>query len=442
VLAGLSIAAGIPAGAESPPPSTSPSLAITVDGLEAGIGAALDVTGPDGYEEPVTSTMTLPHLTPGRYTVKAHPVKDAEGTYWPVPNDGPDTWHTSVEVSAQGPAAVTVTYSDFVSNRVRVVPLGATESLVIGDSTDQLDVLRQVAAQTYREGEILVSEPTPVAPDGYLVQVSKVEASPDSSLEALEVHPVPLEDAIPEADIDESTTLSAYGPKFESKELSCATGGTVTLSSQLHITPTVTLKAKWGRRSHRSAELVAALNEDASSEIVSKAHVDCHLRSVDLGPSLQLAPHGIVFFIGPVPVVVTASLGVAAEGRVTSTASFSAYVEQRAELGMRLYYPQVDGNWATETSKHFKVPDGAVTAGIHGNARVALVPELRVRLYGLVGPTAGVRLSAELEVSPEKRTLSVCAQMQGHLHLPRFKNIPAWKSKYPYCGTVLKWLSN
>jgi hypothetical protein len=437
VLAVISTVVALPAGAEPQPQSASLSMQITVSGLSDGLYAAVNVTGPDGYEEQVTGTKVLDSLTSGRYSVTASPVKDAGGTYWPVPSDWPHTWQTSVEVSTQEQSAVTINYADYVSSEVQVVPLGATESLVTAESSEELDVVRQAAGQTYRDGEILVSEPTPVAPDGYIVKVAKVEPSSDATLETLAVHPVPLEEAVPEADVDEHATLAMYTSIFESKQLSCKTGGDITLSAEFHVTPSFTLKATWGTRKHRSAELDAALNEDASSEIVSAAHTGCELRPVNLGPSVQLAPHGIVFFVGPVPVVITASLGVAAEGSVNVDAAFRAYVEQQAALGIHLYYPRVDRNFGAEFPHAFKVPFGRVTSGIDGSADVALVPELRVRLYGLTGPTVGVRLYVKLSVRPEERSLSVCARAQGHLHLPRFKKIAPWEGKAK-CGKVLK----
>lgn len=419
------------------PASASPSLAITVNGLPDGIDAKVDVMGPDGYEQTVAGTKVLDSLAVGRYTLTAAPVTDSGGSYWPAPTNSTHAWETSAEVSTQAESSITVNYSDYVSRQVRVVPLGATESLVAAENSEELDVVRQEAGQTYRDGEILVSEPTPVAPDGYMVKVEKVEPSPDATLETLDVHPVPLEEAVPEADVDEHATLALYSSTFESKQVPCKAGGDITLSAEFHVTPSFTLKATWGRRKHRSAELDAALNEDASSEVVSAAHTGCELRPINLGPNIQLAPHGIVFFVGPVPVVITASLGVAAEGSVSIHAAFDAYVEQRAALGIHLYYPPVDQHRGAEFIHDFKVPDGRVTSGIAGSADVALVPELRVRLYGLTGPTVGIRLSVKLSVRPEERSLSVCARAQGHLHLPRFKKIAPWEGK-ARCGNVLK----
>jgi len=443
VFAATSLVVATPAGAEPPAVMPSPTIAVTVNGLRVGLDAAVTVTGPDGYQVAVTRTDVLGSLPTGRYTVTASSVTDRGGTYWPVPTDWPHTWQTSVDVSTQEQSAVTVNYLDYVSHDVRVVPLGATESLVTEGRGRELDVLRQVAGQTYRDGEILVSASTPVAPDGYIVKVAKVASSPDPTLEALDVRPVPLAEAVPEADVDEHANLAAYNRIFESEHLSCNTGGGITLSAELHVTPSFTLKARWGFRKHRSAELDATLNEDASSQIVSAARLRCEVPAVNLGPSVPLAPHGVVvFLIGPVPVVIRATLGVVAEGSVNVDAAFRAYVEQRAALGVHLYYASADDRRGAESIQDFTVPDGSFTGEFSGSAEVALVPELRVRLYGLAGPTAGVRLYAKLEVGHHHRSLSVCARLQGHLHLPRFKKVLPWQQRTPSCKEVARWLSS
>jgi hypothetical protein len=434
--------AAIPLGAEPPSPVSVPALVITVNGLRAGLDAVVTVTGPDGYQSAVIGTEVLGPLPVGRYTVTAAPVVDAGGTYWPVPTNWPHNWPESVDVSTTDQSRVTVNYLDYVSHNVRVVPLGATESLGAEGRQEELDIVSQSAHETYRHGEILVSEPTPVVPDGYIVKVVKVEPSPGSTLEALEVHAVPLAEAVPEATVDEHADLTVYNSTFQSKDLSCSSGGAITLSAELHVTPSFTLKAKWGFRKHRSAELDAELNEDTSSQIVSGAHLQCDVPAVDLGPSVPLAPHGIVvFLIGPVPVVIGATLGVVAEGSVDVNASFRASVEQRAALAIHLFLRSAKDERGVEVTRFFEVPDGSVTAGVLGSAEVAIVPELRVRLYGLAGPTAGVRLSAKLDVGHDQRSLSVCATLHGHLHVHGFKKVLPWKGEL-HCMEVARWLSD
>jgi hypothetical protein len=62
------------------------SLTITVTGLPVGTDPSITVSGPGGYNQPVTSTGTLSDLTPGEYTVTALAVSDGTDQYSPNPS--------------------------------------------------------------------------------------------------------------------------------------------------------------------------------------------------------------------------------------------------------------------------------------------------------------------------------------------------------------------
>jgi hypothetical protein len=84
--------------------ATSGGLTVTVGGLPAGTSAAVTVTGPNGYTQPVTQTQTLTGLTPGSYVATAADVSSGGTTYTPTART------KSAAVSAGATAAVTVTY--------------------------------------------------------------------------------------------------------------------------------------------------------------------------------------------------------------------------------------------------------------------------------------------------------------------------------------------
>ena len=166
-------AISLPMSAEAQPLPQGASLRINVNGLPAGLEGRITITGPDGYMSQVKQSETISSLAAGQYTVEAPSVTDSGGTYWPAPSSWPDSWHTSANVSTAEQAVVDVNYFDYVARDVRVVPQGATESLLPQGHDEELNVLRVVAHETYRSGEILVSAPTPVAPSGYIVKVGK-----------------------------------------------------------------------------------------------------------------------------------------------------------------------------------------------------------------------------------------------------------------------------
>ena len=85
---------------------TSGNLTITVAGLPGGAAAALDVTGPDGFDQAVTGSQTLTGLGPGNYTITASPVSAAGSQYTPSPAT------QQAAVGTGGTATATVTYTD------------------------------------------------------------------------------------------------------------------------------------------------------------------------------------------------------------------------------------------------------------------------------------------------------------------------------------------
>ena len=63
------------------------AIAVAVSGLPSGTNASLMVTGPGGYSQPVTGTMTLTGLVPGEYHVSSSPVNAGVLTYATTPSE-------------------------------------------------------------------------------------------------------------------------------------------------------------------------------------------------------------------------------------------------------------------------------------------------------------------------------------------------------------------
>jgi hypothetical protein len=88
---------------DGPSGLTTGNLSITVAGLPSGVSAAVTVTGPDGYNQPVPGSQTLTQLTPGIYTIAASNVSVGATTYAGTP--------ASQTVSVGGSASASVIYS-------------------------------------------------------------------------------------------------------------------------------------------------------------------------------------------------------------------------------------------------------------------------------------------------------------------------------------------
>ena len=64
---------------------TAGSLTVTVHGLPTGSSAAITVTGPGGFSQPVTATRTFTQLPAGTYSIAAGDVVVGASDYAPSP---------------------------------------------------------------------------------------------------------------------------------------------------------------------------------------------------------------------------------------------------------------------------------------------------------------------------------------------------------------------
>jgi hypothetical protein len=85
--------------------STTGALTVTINGLPAGTGAAVTVTGPNGFNRALTATTTLADLAPGSYTVAAADVASGGTQYTPSPKS------RIVPVAAAATASAAVAYA-------------------------------------------------------------------------------------------------------------------------------------------------------------------------------------------------------------------------------------------------------------------------------------------------------------------------------------------
>jgi hypothetical protein len=103
---------------------SSGSLTVTVIGLPGGSSAAITVSGPGGFSQPVTGTQTLSQLTPGTYTVAAGSVMVGTEEYDPSP--------PSQTVAVNGTASASVSYGPATGNlSVTVNGLGTGNSAAV-----------------------------------------------------------------------------------------------------------------------------------------------------------------------------------------------------------------------------------------------------------------------------------------------------------------------
>jgi hypothetical protein len=106
-------------------PSTGGSLRVTILGLPTGSAATVTVTGPGGFNQPLTSTQTLTQLSPGSYAVTATDVNIGGAQYSPSPQS------QSVTVNSNQSTA-TVVYASTTGNlTINITGLGTSRTAAV-----------------------------------------------------------------------------------------------------------------------------------------------------------------------------------------------------------------------------------------------------------------------------------------------------------------------
>lgn len=272
-------------------------------------------------------------------------------------------------------------------------------------------------------GEVVVAEPSPAAPYGYLRRVTAVNATANSVI--LSTQPATLEDAIEQgafwvektlrpSDVTDQVlapgvALRAVNPaepsdgffiEVEDFPVYDEDGNPNTASDQILISGSVDIlpSFEFSLQIHdwTIRELAFTSNVQETTELEVEARVE--LYSLDSEKELaQFTLAAITVFVGPVPIVLTPVLKVVAGTDGSVYVGVTASVTQEATLtsGLRYY----DGAWTPiadfDTSFQFELP--RPTLGVDLKAYTA--GRVSLMLYGTAdpGPYLGVQLFLDLE---------------------------------------------
>ncbi|WP_348263933.1 hypothetical protein P8935_05205 [Telmatobacter sp. DSM 110680] len=205
------------------------ALTVNITDLPTGTNAKVTVTDPNGALTSVTASQTL-NAIPGTYTVAASPVVAGSNTYHAT-----QTTQTTVVVS-QATSTVTVDYYNIVPNTTKVLDQAGLQSLTLSPdgTTVSLSSSSEVAA-SLKAGDVLVSSPATVIPNGLLVKIVSVANS--GSIITATVSPATLKDEIIQArfGVDLPFTKAASGAASPQTSMSpkLVKAGVVTSSTAL-----------------------------------------------------------------------------------------------------------------------------------------------------------------------------------------------------------------
>jgi hypothetical protein len=152
------------------------NLTITVLGVPAGSSAAITVTGPSGFSQPVTATQTFTQVTPGSYTVAASSVMAGGSEYAPSPPNQSITVNGNANASvlyarATGNLAITINGLGTASSAAVTVTGPNSYSQAVTSSTTILGLTPGSYTVTARDTTATGGTSETAAPNAQIVSV-------------------------------------------------------------------------------------------------------------------------------------------------------------------------------------------------------------------------------------------------------------------------------
>lgn len=299
-----------------------------------------------------------------------------------------------------------------------------------------------LGSMAFKVGDVLVSEPAPGAPKGLLRRVTTVEQSGGKTLvhteqarigDALQRGSLRVERELTEADLASVTTLS-QGVRYLGGPRPLANGGfrvavdikfgeanlePPTISGELRFKPVikVDLDLDCGPLclSDNDLDFLAQVGIQLTSDLKVSGKSGYNLKY-----AVQLAVFefsSLIFYIGPVPVVITPKIVVEirTDGSVYTNVSYQVGGTLTAVAGARY-----DSDWKNISELNYRFTAGPVDAPfpLAGIAKARALAALRGELvfYGAVGPTMEIAPFVDFDLTyPRDPVLKLSAGIQGNV---------------------------
>lgn len=297
-----------------------------------------------------------------------------------------------------------------------------------------------LGSMAFKGGDVLVSEPAPEAPQGLLRRVTMVEQTGGKTLvhteqarigDALQRGSLRVDRELTEADLASVTTLS-QGVHYLGSPRPLAKDGfrvaidikfgeanlePLTISGELRFKPVikVDLDLDCGPLClyDNDLDFLAQVGIQLTSDLKVSGKSGYNLKSTVPLAVFEFSP--LVFYIGPVPVVITPKIVVEirADGTVYTTVSYQVGGTLTAVAGAKY-----DSDWKNISELNYRFAAGPVDAPfpLAGVAKAKALAALRGELvfYGVVGPTVEVAPFVDFDLAyPRDPILKLSAGIQG-----------------------------
>lgn len=273
-----------------------------------------------------------------------------------------------------------------------------------------------------KSGDVIVSEPTTAAPFGLLRKVTGVVASPTGTIsltttqarigDALKSGQLTVRNRALTASDVQSVTPLAEGTVRPLADLNYAInvvlldqdGNSATTNDQVRASGSINLKPSFDVDLSLDCGFACvydndldflfklSLEETAKLQIVGKVGYGASLEKSVF--RLNFTP--IVFFIGPIPVVITPrlTLKIKLDGSISANVDFQTTQTLTAVAGV-----QYNDGWDNLSSISNSFAASTATAALKMDATARAPLQAEFLLYGVVGPTIGVAAKLKLDVA-------------------------------------------
>ena len=345
------------------------------------------------------------------------------------------------------------TYTDTITDTVVipdttvVVPISTTQYLekISGEGTFTFSQWTP-ELEALETGDVMVGDVSPAAPDGFLRKVKSVDELCDKVVVTTE--PATLEEAIQTASVQASQMLTPdmvmSAQYAEGVSMSASPDGlgfelnledmvlydddgdkrtdddqiTADGSLALDLGADVGIDISWFQL--RQFRFIVSATETA--EISVKSNYDLEIkRSIPVNLSyFQMSPFTIM--MGPVPVVIKPEIGLVIDFEGNVAVAVTAGVTQQASVRLGATYE--NGYWSGVHEFTNKFEFNSPSIELSGSLKLAVNPELTLKLYGIAGPKVGVKPYLKLEgvvtlpkeqvaaLSPEDLEISLYAGLE------------------------------
>ncbi len=440
--------------------SGTPRLKVTVSNLPRSVDGDVVVMGPGGFRKIVRSSTTLDGLAPGKYRIRALPVKEVGvGQYDPTQQ------HKSLVVARGRTTNTEISYAAVRTKDARVAKISDVKSFTaLSGKRHGYELYRVRLAGKYAPGNVVAADVSRTTPRGFLVRLLSRKSSSGGSTVFL-ARRARIDEALKSgriesgwsgARIDHRAASTSRGRVGVSDQLwtgsqsastsyGCVTG-TATVTATVTASANADVSAAWGLETPFSMTLSADAQADVSATLTGTLAEKCALDPTELGSPIDLPPY--TYYVGYLPIVfnpqleffVQGSMDLQESASITGTASLdTSFTATLSSAGLTTDFQPPTLDWH-EDSPNLRVPRCAPaqlcwginnpTFNVTGNAGFQIGPRVNLLVYGEAGIFADLYVGPQADIT--QITPSPIWQVNGLLSVQVgvLGNTNSWLFKY------------